>query len=552
MIKKHVFIGTLFSTLAFSALAETTLVTNVNGYTLSNGKLKHFHALKFTGDTIDKIYQKGESVNVGQQWHVIDAQGKAMLPGLIDAHGHILSYGKSLMSANLNGTQTLQSAVNATAAYAANNQALEWVFGRGWNQELWPSKAFPTAAALDAIFPDTPVYLSRVDGHAAWVNSKAMALAGISSETVSPNGGEIIKDASGKPTGIFIDNAMNLFDKFTKSQSKKQQELLVTKAMKELASYGITSVHDAGIDQDNLQVFQQLAKADKLPIRVNAMLNVPSDNWRNVLAKGTLKTENGMLQFNSVKIVADGALGSRGAAMIEDYSDHKGHTGLLIHDEETLDNYINDAMAYGFQVNTHAIGDNANHLVLDSYEKAIKKHHAKSLRHRIEHAQVLTLNDIARFEPLGIIASMQAIHATSDKNMAEDRLGERIQGAYAWRKLLNAGAVIAAGSDFPVESPNPFWGLHASVTRQDKSNSPANGWKPEEKMTITEAFRSFTIDAAFAGHQESMVGSLDVGKKADFILLDKDLFKVPTKNIWQIKVTETWVNGKQVFRLENN
>lgn len=547
MNKKNIFIATVMCVFAGSALAQTTLYKNVNGYTLSNGKLTQFQAIRFTDDKIDKIYQANDIIESNQQWQIIDGQGKTLLPGLIDAHGHILSYGKSLMSANLNGTDSLKAAVEATASYAAKNPELEWIMGRGWNQELWPSKSFPNAAALDKLFPNTPVYLSRVDGHAAWVNSKAMALAGINNNTSSPSGGEIMKDASGNPTGIFIDNAMSLFDKYTKLQSKSQQQRLVAKAMEELASYGITSVHDAGIDEDNLQVFEQLAKENKLPIRVNAMLNVPSHNWRNVLAKGTFQSNNGMLQFNSVKIVADGALGSRGAAMIEDYSDHKGHKGLLIHDEATLKQYINEAMDYGFQVNTHAIGDNANHLVLENYEQAIKRHNAKSLRHRIEHAQVLTLDDISRFKPLGVIASMQAIHATSDKNMAEDRLGDRIQGAYAWRKLLNAGAIIAAGSDFPVESPNPFWGLHAAVTRQDKNNSPANGWKPKEKMTTVEAFRSFTTDAAFAGHQENMIGSLTAGKKADFIIIDKDLFNISPAEIWQIKVKETWVNGVQVF-----
>jgi predicted amidohydrolase YtcJ len=256
-----------------------------------------------------------------------------------------------------------------------------------------------------------------------------------------------------------------------------------------------------------------------------------------------------MLNFNSVKIQADGALGSRGASLIADYSDHAGHKGLMLHEKEALTLYMNTAMNAGFQVNTHAIGDNANKVVLDLYQAQIKATQTEALRHRVEHAQILRLSDIPRFSELNIIASMQATHATSDKNMAVDRIGkQRILGAYAWRKLMNANAVIAAGSDFPVESPNPFFGLHSSVTRQDQQNLPENGWYNEESMTRLEAFRSFTIDAAYSAHQEKVIGSLAAGKKADFILLENNYFTQNQQNIWNNKVLATWVNGKQVYQ----
>jgi predicted amidohydrolase YtcJ len=279
------------------------------------------------------------------------------------------------------------------------------------------------------------------------------------------------------------------------------------------------------------------------------MLYLPSNNWQQTLAAGQYKSSDDMFTFNSVKIQADGALGSRGAALIEDYSDHPGHKGLLLNTPKEFEHLVKTAMQHGFQVNSHAIGDNANKLVLDTYEKQIKASKSQQLRHRVEHAQVLRLADIPRFAELNIIASMQATHATSDKNMAQDRLGKkRILGAYAWRKLLNANAVIAAGSDFPVESPNPFYGLHASITRQDHKNSPQDGWFPEEKMTALEAFRSFTVDAAYSGHQENIIGNLAAGKKADFVLLEQNLFEMPAQDIWQMVVEKTWVNGKLVYQ----
>ncbi len=544
---------TLATGLAFTAccaLAQTTLIKNVQGYSLdsSGEQLTKFSALQFSDDKIDRLYQTGDSITEDKDWQIIDGKGATLLPGLIDAHGHVLSYGQSLMTADLVNSQSEQEAVTRTLKFAKANPTLTWVTGRGWNQVQWPSKSYPTAASLDKAFPDIPVWLRRVDGHAGWANSKAMALAGISNKTLPPEGGEIIRDTNGKPSGVFVDNAMALIEQNIPALTIAQQKSILVKAMNSLASMGLTSVHDAGIDSANLEAFKQLAKENKMPIRINAMLYLPSDNWQKTLAQGTFSSEDKMLNFNSVKIQADGALGSRGAALIEDYSDHAGDKGLLLHDSQSLDHYIKFAMDKGFQVNTHAIGDNANKIVLDSYEKAISASNSKGLRHRIEHAQVLRLKDIPRFEQLGVIASMQATHATSDKNMAQDRLGsERILGAYAWRKLLNANAVIAAGSDFPVESPNPFFGLHASVTRQDKNNQPENGWYPDEKMTRLEAFKSFTLNAAYAGHQEQLIGSLLPGKKADFILLFDNYFTTKPEDIWQNRVIATWVNGKKVF-----
>ncbi len=545
-IKAALLFATLTPTLAF---AKTTLIKNIQGYTIDGHQLKNFSAIQFTDDKIDKLYTSADKLPTIRNLTVIDGEGKTLIPGLIDAHGHILSYGLSLLRADLANSTSEQDAVNKTFAYSKENTELTWIQGRGWNQTQWPSNAFPSAKSLDKVFPDQPVWLKRVDGHAGWANSKAMELAGINATTKSPEGGDIIKDANGNPTGVFIDNAMALIDNSIAPLTKSQQKQVLIKAMDSLASYGLTSVHDAGIDSTNLTAFKELSQEGNMSIRINAMLYLPSKNWQQTLTQGQYQSQDDMFTFNSVKIQTDGALGSRGAALIEDYSDHLGHKGLLLNTPKEFEHLVNTSMKLGFQVNSHAIGDNANKLVLDTYEKYIPQTKSEKLRHRVEHAQVLRLADIPRFAEQNIIASMQATHATSDKNMAQDRLGDkRILGAYAWRKLLNANAVIAAGSDFPVESPNPFYGLHASITRQDHKNAPQGGWFAEEKMTALEAFRSFTVDAAYSGHQESIIGSLAKGKKADFVLLEQNLFEIPEQDIWQILVNKTWVNGKLVYK----
>lgn len=533
----------------FLAFAKTTIIDNVQGYTLNNNELVTFSAIQFTDDKIDKLYVNDELKSFPENIERIDGKGKTLIPGLIDAHGHILSYGLSLLRADLVNSRSEHDAVQKTLNYAKANNDLTWIQGRGWNQTQWPSNIFPSAKSLDKVFPDQPVWLKRVDGHAGWANSKAMELAGITRKTVSPEGGEIIKDASGNPTGIFIDNAMDLIDDGIAELTTKEQKKVLVKAMNSLAAYGLTSVHDAGIDTTNLNAFKDLSKTGQMNIRINAMLYLPSQGWQETLNNGPYRSDDDMFTFNSVKIQADGALGSRGAALIEDYSDHPGHKGLLLNTPEEFEHLVNTSMKLGFQVNSHAIGDHANKLVLDTYEKLIAATQSSALRHRVEHAQVLRIKDIPRFAQLNVIPSMQATHATSDKNMAQDRLGStRILGAYAWRKLLDARAIIAAGSDFPVEHPNPFYGLHASITRQDKQNMPQGGWYSEEKMTMLEAFKSFTLDAAYAGHQENLIGSLAKGKKADFVLLDQNLFDINPQDIWKVKVNKTWVNGKLVFK----
>ncbi len=537
----------LLSLLCSATVAETTLYFNVNGYTLDRDfQLLRFSAIQFTDDRIDAIY--GDSDPLPQEPdHLIDGNGQTMIPGLIDAHGHVLSYGLSLLRVDLVGAESESEAAGRVLDFAQTNPTVEWIQGRGWNQVLWDSNEFPQAASLDAVVSDRPVWLTRVDGHAAWANSLAMELAGISDDTEDPVGGQIVRDENGKATGVFIDTAMSYIREQIPATSFEEEKVALTTALNALATYGITSVHDAGIGSSTIAAYKELVGEAPLPVRVYAMIAASDPLYQDRLAEGFFHSEDMTFAVESVKVVADGALGSRGAALIEDYHDAPGNRGLLRYNDERLEFLMRAAMNAGFQVNTHAIGDDANMRVLDNYERLINETDSKDRRHRVEHAQILRYEDILRFAELGVIPSMQATHATSDKNMAEDRLGPvRIQGAYAWRKLLDSGARIANGSDFPVEHPNPFYGLHASVTRQDQQSNPPGGWYSEESMTLEEALASFTIDAAYAGHQEAHLGTLEPGKKADFILLDRDIFSQPTTQMWQTQVQETWVDGVRV------
>ena len=537
----------LFGILSFSAFADTTLYTNVNGYTLnSDYELLRFNAIQFTDDRVDAIFGAGKELPDDAN-EIIDGGGQTMIPGLVDAHGHVLTYGLGLLRVDLVGATTEAEAAQRVLNFAANNTDRDWVQGRGWNQVLWDSNEFPTAASLDALVSDRPVWLTRVDGHAAWANTMAMELAGIDRDTEDPVGGQIIRDEDGNATGVFVDTAMSYVREQIPDTTFEEEKIALTASMKSLATYGITSVHDAGIGSSTIAAYKELVAEAPLPIRVYAMISAGDPLYQDRLDEGFFESDDLTFAIESVKVVADGALGSRGAALIEDYHDEPGNRGLLRYNDERLEFLMRAAMNSGFQVNTHAIGDDANMRVLDNYEQLILETNSRDRRHRVEHAQILRYEDILRFAELGVVPSMQATHATSDKNMAEDRLGPvRIQGAYAWRKLLETGARIANGSDFPVEHPNPFYGLHASVTRQDQQNEPPGGWYSEENMTLVEALASFTIDAAYAGHQEDELGSLEPGKKADFIILDRDILAVSPTELWQTQVHETWVNGVKI------
>lgn len=532
------------------ALAEPTVVAPVKGYTFAGDKLVPFEALAFDKG---RVLGVGEAASLAKQYpdaRKIDGQGRTLLPGLIDAHGHVFRIGFRQSEVVVTDTRTLAEAQARIKAYGQANPARQWIMGSGWNQVIWKLDRFPTAAELDAAIPDRPVTLRRVDAHAIWANTKALQMAGITRDTPDPVGGRIERDAKGEPTGILIDKAQLLLTKVMPPYTDAERRLALDSAMRHFASLGLTGVGDAGTGADEVRIYREFADAGKLTSRVYAMIFDVGDDYKKLSAQGPLKGYgNERFSLAAVKLFADGALGSRGAALLEPYSDDHGNKGLLFMDDAAMRAKVRTALKAGYQVNVHAIGDAANRQILDAFEAAYKEDAGgMARRNRVEHAQVVSLQDIPRFKTLGLVASMQPTHATSDMNMAEDRVGkERIKGAYAWQTFLKQGTVIAGGSDFPVESANPFFGLHAAVTRTDHEGKPIAGWHPEEAMTLPQALRAFTLDAAYAQHQEKSIGSLEPGKWADFILVDQDPFTAAPGDIWKTKVLGTWLAGEQVY-----
>ena len=493
--------------LAAPAPADTA-VHSVRGFTSSaSGDVREFSVLVFGDDGRVLATGGDELLAEYPQARKIDGSGRFVLPGLIDAHAHVSSQGFLQVRLDVTGVGSVEDAVAMIAAYDKAHPGSGWITGRGWNQVLWPVKEFPTAAHIDAVVADRPVWLNRIDGHAGWANSKALEIAGIDDDTADPVGGKIHRDDDGRATGVLVDTAMDLVESKVPPPSKDDYREAFLAAFAQLTSLGLTSVHDAGIGITEIETLMSMADNDEMSMRIYAMIAGAGNNLDAVGKPIPSYGSKDRLAVMSVKLVADGALGSRGAAMIEPYSDDAENRGLPFWTQQQLDDMVQKANGMGFQVGIHAIGDYGNQQALDAFGKA-QGGKPSPLRNRIEHAQIIRLEDIPRFAELGVIAAMQATHATSDMNMAEDRVGpQRIKGAYAWRRFIEQGTVIAGGSDFPVESANPFFGLQAAVTRQDHQGDPPGGWYPDQRMTLEEALRAFTLDAAFAGHAETRVGS---------------------------------------------
>ena len=501
--------------------------------------------LLFVGSTVEAMALKGPATQM------VDAGGRTIIPGMTDAHAHLYGLGLTLQQVDLTGTRSYDEVIARVVAKAATVPKGTPVIGRGWDQNDWSDTRLPTNTALSAATPDHPVLLTRVDGHAILANAVAITKVGIAAETKDPEGGRIMRDARGVATGVFVDNAQRLMAPAERGGVPPNPRDVLRNAVKEANKWGLTGVHEMGVPPAVVGVYETAAQAGELTLRSYVLLSGDSASLAWAFNKGPRSALfDGRLWVRSIKLYGDGALGSRGAALLDPYADDAQNNGLLVMQPAYIQSVAERALRSGWQVATHAIGDRANRLALDSYDAALKAVPTADHRFRIEHSQIIHHADIPRFAALGVIPSMQASHQTSDMYWAGNRLGaERLRGAYAWRSLLATGVIIPNGSDFPVEMVNPLISFHAAIARQDADDFPVGGWFPEQRMTRDEALRSMTIWPAKAAFQEQVLGSLTAGKHADFVLLDQDIMRIAPELVLRTRVLQTWVAGAKVYEM---
>lgn len=503
--------------------------TTLQAFAVKDGKFLETGS----NEEILKKYKAGQT---------IDAGGKAVYPGFIDAHCHFLRYGLSLQNADLSGTTSFREIIERIQVHRNKYPSAEWIVGRGWDQNDWTEKTFPTKDTLDLLFPDMPVLLERIDGHAALVNQKALDLAGVTANTHVSGG--LIELKNNQPTGILVDNAADLVSRVIPQPGRKELTQALQQAEKNCFAVGLTTVDDAGLSKSEVALIDSLHKRKELTMRLYVMLNPSQENQDYYFKNGLYKTD--YLNVRAFKIYADGALGSRGACLLHDYHDRPGNKGFLLQTPQDLKNIATALYQHNFQMNTHCIGDSANRLLLDFYGELLKGKNDR--RWRIEHAQVVSVADVQKFGNYSVIPSVQPTHATSDMYWAGERLGDtRVKTAYAFQDLYKQNQTIAFGSDFPVEAIEPLYGFHAAVARQDAKNYPEGGFQPENAMSREQALRGMTIWAAYSNFEEKEKGSIEKGKLADFVILEKDIMKANNSELRNIKVTQTFVGGKQVY-----
>lgn len=525
------------------------ILHNARIYTV-NPEQPEAEALAVRSERILMVGGNEEVLEAYPEAERVDAGGRAVIPGLIDAHAHLMGLGTSLLQADLIDAASKEETVERLVAFEETLPEGAWLTGRGWDQNDWPEQAFPTRHDLDEAFPERPVWLRRIDGHAAWANTAALEAVGLDALRAAsdPEGGKIMRDDQGDPTGVFVDAAMDLIERQVPPAPEEQLSEALQLALGETKRYGLTGVHEAGLDRRTSERYQQAIDRGAFDVRLYGMIGGRGEAFDHFCENGPILDYGGKLTVRAVKFYIDGALGSRGAALLNDYSDDAGNAGLLMQPPDSFALDVRRALECGFQVNTHAIGDRGNRVALDAYETAMQQTGRTSGRHRIEHAQVVALEDIPRFAELDVIASMQPTHATSDMYWAEDRLGpERTRGAYAWRRFLDEGAVLAFGSDFPVEQVNPLLGFYAAVTRQDTEGYPEGGWYPDQRLTREEALYAFTLAAAYAAFMEDAAGSIEPGKYADFVVLSRDIMTIPEEEILETDVVATYLGGRPVY-----
>jgi predicted amidohydrolase YtcJ len=528
------------------------IVHNAQVYTV-NAAQPVAQAVASRGDRIVFVgANSGAMALRGPSTRLIDAGGATLVPGLQDAHGHFLRLGASLQILNLRGTTSFEQIVEMVKARAATARPGEWIQGRSWDQNDWPVKDWPSHQQLTDAAPNNPVFLERVDGHAALVNKAALDAAGITRATRDPEGGRLIRDPKGEPAGVLIDSAQDLVESKIPAVTAAQLEDQILLADGEARRLGLTMVHDAGTTPDVVAAYKRLIDQGKLKTRLYVMLRGPMSMLEPELKKGPVTNYgNHHLAVRAIKIGADGALGSRGAALLEPYTDEPTTSGLMTTPPEEIYAQTLAASRAGFQTCIHAIGDRGNRVAMDVFERVQREvPGARDLRMRNEHAQILDAAEIPRFARLNVIASMQATHATSDMPWVPARIGpERTaEGAYVWQRLIKSGVVLANGSDFPVEEPNPMLGFYAAITRQDPSGNPPEGWMPEERLSRDEMLQSFTRNAAYAAHAENDLGTLEVGRLADMVTLDRNVMTVPPSEILKATVQMTIIGGEVVYQ----
>jgi predicted amidohydrolase YtcJ len=550
MTRLPLFLLTLLVAPALRAQQPADLiVTNAHIYTVDeNRPLAEAMAIR-DGRVVFVGSARGAETYAGSHTQRLDVDGKTIIPGMVDAHVHLIGLGTALRIVDLVGTRSYEEVIARVVERAQSMPAGEWVRGRGWDQNDWADTRFPTHEALSRAVPDHPVYLTRVDGHAGLVNAKALELAGVTAATEDPDGGRFIRDAAGNPTGVLIDRAQGIVGQVIPSASRDEQREAALAAITEANRWGLTGVHDAGVGAGTIDLYEELAREGRYNLRNYVMIRGGDETLQRYFDRGPQDGLHDRVWIRAIKITADGALGSRGAALLEPYSDDPHNSGLVITGEQRIRDVAVRALQEGFQLNVHAIGDWGNRLVLNAFESALQQVPTADHRFRVEHAQVLHFQDIPRFAELDVIPSMQGSHQTSDMYWAIDRLGwTRVQGAYAWRTLLNTGVVVPNGSDFPVESPNPLISFKAFVTRQDENGWPAGGWFPDERTTRGEALKSMTLWPAYAGFMDDVSGSLSPGKFADFVVLDQDIMAVAPERILDTQVLMTVLGGQVVYR----
>jgi predicted amidohydrolase YtcJ len=492
---------------------------------------------------------RGALALVGPRTERVDLSGRTVIPGMVDAHAHLLGLGQALRTVNLVGTRSYDEVIARVVERSKTARAGEWIRGRGWDQNDWADTHFPTNQALSRAVPNNPVYLTRVDGHAALVNAKALELAQVTLATPDPTGGRFIRDSAGNPTGVLVDGAQGVVGRVIPAASRAELREETLAAIAEANRWGLTGIHDAGVGAEGIAVYEDLAREGRYSLRNYVMIRGDDSTLEAFLRRGPQLALFDRLWIRSIKLWADGALGSRGAALLEPYADDANNMGLITTSAERIKSVAVQALKAGFQLNVHAIGDRANRMVLDQFEAAFKEVPVADHRFRIEHAQILRYQDIPRFAELDVIPSMQGSHQTSDMYWVPNRIGwARAQGAYAWRSLLNTGVVIPNGSDFPVEAVNPLISFHSFITRQDADNFPPGGWFPEQRTTRQEALLSMTLWPAYAAFMENESGTLTAGKFADFVVLDRDIMTVAPEEILKTSVVLTVLGGRVVYR----